>query len=119
MDNADREGPHYCWRRTLLLIGCQLASQPKVELPYAVVTGVVGPHGCADLTNRAEVLLNQLLLDRFTVRKQKARTDKLGGNLEEGNGVFNVIEVEGNLEPATEAPPLLSGGGVLLENGSG
>ena len=118
MDNADREGPHFYWRRTLLLIGCQLASKPKVELPYAVVTGVVAPHGCEDLTNRVEVLLNRLLLDRFTVRGQKAGTDELGGNLEEGNGVFNVFEVGGNLEPAAEAPPLLSVGGVLLENGS-
>ena len=55
----------------------------------------------------------------MTLHGQKVGTDALGENMEEGNGVFNVIEVEGNLEPATEAPPLLSGGGVLLENGSG
>ena len=35
----------------LLLIGRQLASQPKVELPHAVVVGVVGPHGRKYLTD--------------------------------------------------------------------
>ena len=58
LDNADREGTHSCWRRILLLIGRQLVSHPKVELPYAVVLGVVGPHGCEDFTNLAEVLLS-------------------------------------------------------------
>ena len=67
LDNADREGPHSCWRRMLLLIGRQLASQPKVELPHAVVSGFVGPHGCKYLTDRAEVLLDQSLLDRLTL----------------------------------------------------
>ena len=33
LDNADMERPHSCWRRILLLIGCQLASQAKVKLP--------------------------------------------------------------------------------------
>ena len=45
LDNADKEGPHYRWRRILLLIGRQLASQAKVELPHKVLSWVVGPHG--------------------------------------------------------------------------
>ena len=68
LDNDDREGPHSCWRIILLLIARQLASQPKVELPHAVFSGVVGPHGCEDLTDRAEVLIDRSLLDRFPLR---------------------------------------------------
>ena len=50
------------------MIGFHLASQPKFELPHSVVVGVVGPHGCKDLTNSAEVLLDRLLLDRLPLR---------------------------------------------------
>ena len=60
----DREGPHSCWRRILLLIGYQMTSKPKFEFPHAVVAWVVGPHRCEYLTDRAEVLLVQLILDR-------------------------------------------------------
>ena len=49
LDNADRERPHSCWRIILRLIGRQLASQEKVELPHLVVSGFVGPHRCEDL----------------------------------------------------------------------
>ena len=38
-------------------------------------------------------------------------------NLEERNGVLNVLEVGGNLKPAAEAPPLALDGGVFLEDG--
>ena len=58
LDDVNQEGLHSYWRRILLLIGRQLVSHPKVELPYAVVLGVVGPHGCEDFTNLAEVLLS-------------------------------------------------------------
>ena len=34
---ADREGLHSCWGRILLLVGRQLASQAKFELPHSVV----------------------------------------------------------------------------------
>ena len=51
LDNADREGPHSCWSRIILLIGRHLASQPNVELPHAVLSGVVGSQGCEDLIN--------------------------------------------------------------------
>ena len=117
MDNADREGTHSCWRRILLLIGRQIESQSKIELLHAVVSGVVGSHGCEDFSDQAEVLLNQSLLDRLTLRGQKAGTDVLGGNLEEGNGVLNVLEVGGDLEPVAEAPPLEPGSGVFIEDG--
>ena len=43
LDESDREGPQSCWRIILLLVGRQLASYPKVELPHAVVAEVVGP----------------------------------------------------------------------------
>ena len=43
LDDSDREVPHSCWRRIILLIGRHLAPQTKVELPHAVVAGVVGP----------------------------------------------------------------------------
>ena len=49
--NADMEGSYSCWREILLLIGRQLASQPKVKLTHVIVPGVVGPHGCEDLTD--------------------------------------------------------------------
>ena len=98
------------------MIGCQMASQPKVVLPHVVVSGVVGSHGCEDLTDRAEVLLDQSLLDRLPFRGQKAGTDTLGENLEEGNGVLNVLEVGGDYQPAVEALPLAPGGGVFLED---
>ena len=91
-------------------------SQRKVDIPHAVVSGVVGPHRYEDLTDRAEVLLDRLLLDRLPLRGQKAGTDALGKNLEEGNGVLNVLEVGGELVPAAEAPPLAPGGGVFLED---
>ena len=79
--------------------------------------GVVGPHGCKDFTNRAEVLLNRLLLDRLPLRGKKAGTDALEEKLEEGNGVLNVFEVRGYFQPAAEAPPLDPGGGVFVVDG--
>ena len=75
-------------------------SQPKVELPHAVVVGVVIPHGCTDFTDRAEVLLDRSILDRLPLRGQKAGADALGENMEESNGVLNVFEVRGDLHPA-------------------
>ena len=59
-----------------------MAYQMKVELPRAVVAGVVGPHGCKDLTDRAEVLLDQSLLDGLPMGGQKSSTDVLGKKLE-------------------------------------
>ena len=44
--------------------------------------------------------------------------DVLGENLEEGNGVLNVFEVGGDLNPDAEAMPLVPGGGVFIEDGS-
>ena len=116
MDNAYREGPHSCWRRTLLLIGHQLASQVKIDISHSVVLGVVDLHGCEDLTNQADVLLNPSLLDGLPFCEQKPSTDALGKNLEEGNGVLNVFEVWGDLQPAAEAPPLAPGSSVFLED---
>ena len=40
----------------------------KVELPHEVVVGVVGPHGCKDFTNLAEVLLDISPLDRLPLQ---------------------------------------------------
>ena len=51
------------------------------------------------------------------MRRQKVGTDVLRENLEEGNGVLNVLEVAGDLEPAVEALPLAPGNGVFLEDG--
>ena len=59
--------------------------------------GVVGPQGCKDLTNLAEVFLDRFLLDRLPLRRHKAGMDALGENLEERNGVLNVFEVGGDL----------------------
>ena len=42
--------------------------------------------------------------------------DALGENLEERNGVLNVFEVGGDLQPAVEVPPLAQSGGVFLED---
>ena len=42
--------------------------------------------------------------------------DTLGENLEERNGVLNVLEVGGNLQTAVEVPPLAQSGGVFLED---
>ena len=94
---VDREGLHSCWGVILLLIRRQMASQPKVDLPHAVLSGVLGRHGCEDLTNRAEVLLNRSLLDRLPLRVNKASADTLEENLEEDNGFLNVLEVGGDL----------------------
>ena len=63
------EGPHYCWRRILFLIGHQFESQPKVKLPNAVVLGIVDLHRCEDFTNQAEVLIDQSLLDKLSLYK--------------------------------------------------
>ena len=115
--NVDMEGLHSCWGVILLLIRRQMASQPKVDLPHAVLSGVVGRHGCEDLTNLAEVLLNRSLLDRLPLRVNKASADTLEENLEEDNGFLNVLEVGGDLQPAAEAPPLVPGGGVFIEDG--
>ena len=52
----------------------------------------------------------------MTLHGQKVGTDALGENMEEGNGVFNVFEVGGNLQLAAEAPPLALGGGMFLED---
>ena len=119
MDDSDREGLQSCRRIILLLIGCQLASQPKVELPHAFVAGVVSPHGCKYLTNIEEVFLDRLLLDRFPLHGQKAGTYAIGENLEERNGVINIFEVGNNLHPAVEVPPLAPGGNLFLEDSCG
>ena len=81
------------------------------------MSGVIGPHGYEDLTNRAEVLINRSLLDMLPLRRQKAGTDTLGENLEEGNGILNVLKVLGDLEPAAEAPTLVPDGAFFLEDG--
>ena len=79
------------------------------------MAGVVGPHGCKYLTDRAEVLLNIFILDRLPLRRQKAGTDALGENLEERNGILNVFEVRGNFQPATEGTPLAPFDGIFIE----
>ena len=84
--NTDREGPHSCWRGILLLVGHQLASQAKIELPHSVVSGVVGLHGCNDLTDRVEVLLDQSLIDGLPLSGQKSGTEALRKKTEEENG---------------------------------
>ena len=119
MDDSDREGLHSANVVQVLLIGRKLVSHPKVELPYAVVAGVVVPHGCKDLTNLVEVLLDRWILDRLTLRRQKTETDALGENMEERNEFLNVFDVEVDLQPAAEVPPLAPGGGVFLEEGCG
>ena len=81
--------------------------------------GVVGTHKCEYFTNRAEILLDITLLDRLPLRRQKASTYALGENMEERNGVLNVLEVGGDLQPATEVLPLAPGSGVFIEDGSG
>ena len=116
LDDSEKEGPHSSWRRIILLVGLQLASHLKFELPHAVVTGVLGPHRCEDLANQVEVLLDRSLLDRLPLRGHKARMDTLGENMEERNGILNVFVVVGNLQPAAEVPPLAPGGGVFLED---
>ena len=40
----------------------------------------------------------------------------LSENLEEWNGVLNVLEVGGDFQPAVEAPPLAPDGGVFIED---
>ena len=77
LDNTDREGPHSCCRIILFLVGRQLASKAKIELSHPVVSEVVRSHGCKDLTNRAEVLLDQSLLDGLPFRVQKSGRDVL------------------------------------------
>ena len=74
-------GAHSYWIRIFLLIGRQLASQTRVKFSHAVVAGVVGPHGCEDLTDRAEVLLDQYLLDGLHLRVQNSGMDALVKNL--------------------------------------
>ena len=37
--------------------------------------------------------------------------------MEERNGVLNVFEVRGDLQPAAEMPPLEPGGGIFIEDG--
>ena len=49
-------------------------------------------------------MLDRSLLDKLPLRGQKSGTDTIGKNLEEGNGVLNVLEVGGDLEPSAEAP---------------
>ena len=78
--------------------------------------GVVGRHGCKYLSDQAEVLLHQSLLDRLPLCGQKAGTDTLGEKFEEGNGVHNILEVGGNFQPAAEAPLLEPGSGFFLED---
>ena len=94
-----------------------MASQPKVKIHHAVVLGVIGPHGYKGLTNQAEVFLERSFLDILPLHGQKSGTDALSKNLEEGNGVLNILEVGGDLEPAEEALTLAPGSGVFLEDG--
>ena len=77
--------------------------------------GGVSPNRCKDLTNGAEVLLNQLPLDGFPYCGQKSFMDALGKNMEERNWVFDAFEVRGDVKPDAEVPSLVPGGGVFLE----
>ena len=61
-------------------------------------------------------MLDRSLLDRLPLHRQKAVTDALGKDLEERNGVLNVFEVEGDLQPSAEVPLLAPGVGVFLED---
>ena len=115
LDDANCERPCPVCSRVLLLIGHQLESHNKFEFSHAVVSGVVGPHGCEYLTNGAEVFLDRSLIDGFPLCRQKAGTDVLGENLEERGVVFDALEVRGDVHPAAETPPLVPGGGVFIE----
>ena len=55
-----------------------MAFQPEFVFPHVVVSGVIAPHGCEDLTDRADALLDQSLLDRLPFHGQKAGTYALG-----------------------------------------
>ena len=70
-----------------------MESQAKIELSHSVVSGVVIIHGCKDLTNQAEVLLDQPLLDVLRLLGYKSGTEALGKKFEGGNGFLNVFEV--------------------------
>ena len=80
------------------------------------MAGVAGPQRCKYLTNLAEVFIDRLLHDRLPLRGHKDSMDALGENLEERNGVLNVFEVRGDLQPAAEVPPLAPGSGVFIED---
>ena len=115
LDNINWEGKHSCWRRIFFLIGRQLVYHTRVEFLHAVVVGVVGPHGCEYLTNRAEVLIYQSIPYGFPLRGQKSGTDTLSENLEEKNWVFSAFKVRGDVQPAAEALPLVPYCGMFIE----
>ena len=60
-------------------------------------------------------MLDQSLLDRFPLRGQRYGTDALGENSEEGNWVFNVLEVVGDLDPSAEVAPFFQAVESLLK----
>ena len=115
LDGVDWDRPQSGWRINLLLIERQMASRITVKFSHVFVTGVVAPHGCEDLTNGAEVLLNRSLLDRFPLHGRKAGMNTLGKNLEEMDQGFDTFEIRGDVQPDTEAPPLAPGDCVFLE----
>ena len=61
------------------------------------------------------MLINQSLLDGFTMRGQKSSTDVLNKNMEEISWVFDAFKVMGDVQPDVEAPPLAPDGGAFLE----
>ena len=67
------------------------------------------------MTNGAEVLLDQLILDGVSLCGKKSCADLIGKNMEEGDRVFNGLDVRGDVQPDAEAPQLAPGSGVFFE----
>ncbi len=123
VEKWERDGPHAGGRWVFFLVGGELPLDPKVDLAHRVHPGVVGPHAGEDLRHRPEVLLHRPFSNSLAARGQEARSDALGENLKDGDGVADAAEVGVDAEPVAVGRPLvprsLVGFGATAVNVSG
>ena len=58
MENGDREGDDSYGGRIFFLIGRKFSSQKKVDCAHVVESWVRVPHGCEDMSHRANILFH-------------------------------------------------------------
>ena len=80
------------------------------------MVGVVGLHGCKDLNDEAEVLLDQLIFYGDSPVWSEVQHRRAWQNLEGRNMFFGAFKVGGNVQQAAEARPLVPGGGLFIED---
>ena len=108
MEDGYGEGADSSGGRIFFRLGRKLSSQAKVDGTHTVESWVSPPHGRKELSHGADVLLHASLVDGLVVRCQDTCADIVSEDLQEGDLVFDVLEVVWNVQPCAEGVPLFS-----------